>query len=90
MLRGKPSPFFQEPCFRVQNPISDDKPKPRTKITADFETQIAMTLAKSGYYGGNPEAVFNASIDMVMKTYHYEIYTREYEATYLELNKETQ
>ena len=48
-----------------------------------------MTLAKSGYYNGNPELIFNSSADMVMKTYYYEIYTREYESTYLELNKET-
>lgn len=48
-----------------------------------------MTLAKSGYYGGNPENVFMASCDIVMKTYHYEMYTRQYEATYIELNKES-
>lgn len=48
-----------------------------------------MALAESGYYGGNPETVLNAQFDIVYKTYQYEMFKREYEETYDELNKET-
>lgn len=47
-----------------------------------------MTVASSGFYGGNPETVLNSPFDMVYKAYQYELYKREYEETYNELNKE--
>ena len=89
VLRGKPHPFFQESCFRIQSSISDDsKRKPDTTITAEWEIVIAVTLAKSGYFAGNPDVVLNTPIDIVLHTYHYEMFTRDYETTYYELNKE--
>ena len=47
-----------------------------------------MTLARSGFFGGNPEKVLNSSVDIVMQTYHYEIFSRNYEETVNEMNKE--
>lgn len=47
-----------------------------------------MTLAKSGYFGSNPETILNSPVDLVFQTYHYEIFTREYDETNIELNKE--
>lgn len=49
---------------------------------------IACLLAKTGYFGGNPQIILNSPIDIVLQTYQYEIFTREYEETYYELNKE--
>ena len=89
MLRGKLAPFFQEPCFRVQNPLSNSSYKqPRIIIKADFEIAVALTLAKSGFFSGNPQLILNSSVDLVMQTYHYEIFTRNYEETVNEMNKE--
>lgn len=48
---------------------------------------VANTLAKAGYFGGNPENVYNARVDIVLDVYHYEQFTRDYESTYYELNK---
>lgn len=31
-----------------------------------------IRLAKAGYYGGNPEAILNAPVDVVMHLIHYE------------------
>ena len=89
MRWGKPPPFFQEPCFRVQNPACDTtKRKPSIKITADYETVTAVTLAKSGYFGGNPQIVLNTPVDIVLQTYQYEMFTRKFEETCHEMNKE--
>jgi hypothetical protein len=49
---------------------------------------IALKIAKMGYYGGNPENVLKARIDMVVSIMEYEKYTIDYENTYWELNKD--
>jgi hypothetical protein len=49
---------------------------------------IAYQLAKAGYWGGNPEAILEAKADTVMETYFYEIFLKEYEKAFMELNKE--
>lgn len=45
-------------------------------------------LAKAGWWGSNPTRIFNAPADEVINAYHYEIFTREFEQTYIELNRE--
>lgn len=47
-----------------------------------------MALAKAGYFSGNPLTIYKTPVDIVMDTYHYEVFTREYESTLFELNKE--
>ena len=44
-------------------------------------------LAKSGYFGGNPETVLNASGDIVIDTFYYEMFSRDLEQATMELNK---
>ena len=90
MLRGKFAPFFQEPVFSVQNPVRGDNSgrRPAIRITADEETKISLILAKSGFYGGDPDKVLDAPIDKVLQAYQYEMFLREYETTARELNKE--
>ena len=89
MLRGKPAPFFEESVFCVQNAFRDNtRRKPVIKVTADEETRIALILAKSGFYGGDPDKVLDAPINRVMQAYQYEMFLRDYEETARELNKE--
>jgi hypothetical protein len=45
-------------------------------------------LAKAGWWGSNPTRILNAPVDEVINAYHYEIFTREFEQTYIELNRE--
>ena len=47
-----------------------------------------MTLAKSGFFCGNPQLILDSSVDIVMHTYNYEIFSRNYEETINEMNKE--
>ena len=49
---------------------------------------IANTLAKSGYFGGNPETALNAPVDIVLNAFQFEMFSREYEKAEIELNKE--
>ena len=82
--------LFQESCFRVENPIRNDKIRyPRVRITADADICIAVRLAKAGYYGGDPEQVLNARTDLVLHAYNYENFARDLDATFTELNTQT-
>ena len=89
MCRGKFAPFFQEPCYSVSNKCKSfgDIKLPKEKITAPEERIIANVLAKSGYFGGNPETIMNAQGDLVIDAFHYEMFTRDYENTLNELNR---
>lgn len=46
-----------------------------------------MSLAKSGLYGGNPYTVLNCPVDIVIKSYHFNEFTKVLEDTCIELNK---
>ena len=48
---------------------------------------IVLTVVKAGYYNGNPDYVYNSAVDTVLNTYHYELFTRDFENTLHELNK---
>jgi len=47
-----------------------------------------MRLAKAGYYGGNPEAILQAPVTVVIGMLDYEGFIDDYENAYIELNKE--
>lgn len=49
---------------------------------------MAMRLASSGWWGGDPEKVLSAPADLVMAAAQYEFFKAEYERTYMEMNKE--
>ena len=87
MRGGKLAPFFQEPCFRVINPIRNNWKLPTIRTT-DRLTYVALQIAKSGFFSGNPELVLNSPVDIVLKTYHYINFIQDYEDTSIELNKE--
>lgn len=50
--------LFQEPRFRVSSPYEQAGTKPKVSITAEYEEVIANTLAKAGWYSGNPHIIF--------------------------------
>ena len=84
---GKFKTFYQEPGFRVVNPSFEAGRKPCVKCTVSADEQIIYLLAKANWFGGNPVEIENAPVDKVINAYHFEIYSREYESTYIELNK---
>ena len=89
MRRGQLAPFFQKPCYSIQGEYgkSGKIKTPRYTITASEERLIANILAKSGYFGGNPEEVLKANGDIVIDTFYYEMFARDLEQATTELNK---
>ena len=88
MRGGKLAPFFQKPCFRVKNKVQQSRRTPSVEITAEEEILIALTLAKGGMYGGNPQSVLESPADIVMDSYYFNDFLQDYEETSMELNKE--
>lgn len=48
---------------------------------------IAARLAKAGYFGGDPQAVLEASVITVKSLLDYEAFEGEYEKEYIALNR---
>lgn len=48
----------------------------------------ALTIAKNGFFGGNPETVLNAPVDIVIATKQYIEFLQDFDDTSIELNKE--
>ena len=71
----------------MENPSTERQLCPTVKFTVNKEEFIIFTLAKAGWYGGNPSTIYIAPVDEVMKAYHFEIMTRQYKTTAMELNK---
>lgn len=51
---------------------------------------MAYMLAKAGWFGGNPSTIYATSIDEVIKAYDFEQMSRDYEKTFINLNKGNQ
>lgn len=63
-----------------------DKRLPKVKIDADEASLIALRLSKAGY--GRPDDVLNMRSDLVVLAIEYERFQNDYQATYIELNKD--
>lgn len=48
---------------------------------------MALFIAKAGYYNGNIDEIMNSRVDYIINTFHYELFTKEYDTTLTELNK---
>lgn len=48
---------------------------------------IALRIAKAGYYGGDPEKVLKARVDMVIQVMDFEDFGSDYLNVYYEINK---
>lgn len=49
---------------------------------------IAFNLSKKGYFGGDPERILKAPVDLVIGALKFEDTVSDYENTYMELNKD--
>ena len=90
MHRGEFTPFCKEPYFYVENPHIDRENQPIVKLNVSKDEFKVYTLAKAGWYGGSLTEIYNAPIDEVWKAYDFEIMTRQYKSTAIEMSKNTQ
>ena len=51
---------------------------------------LAIRLAKSGFCGGDPEAILHKRTDVVIGMMEYLNFTSDYEDTWAELNRKEQ
>ena len=49
---------------------------------------IALMISRAGYYGGDPERVLSARVDLVCDVLGYEKFRGDYELADYELNKD--
>ena len=72
----------------MENPISKNGFKPTVKYNnVDDIDKIIYTLTKAGWFGGNPSTAYDCPIDELFNAFYYEMMTRDFEATYFEMNK---
>ena len=71
----------------MENPYKGTELHPTVRYNVDKEDVIIYTICKAGWYNSNPSTAYNSPIDEVIKAYQFEILTRQYKATALELNK---
>lgn len=73
----------------MENPCVDRENQPSVRFNVNKDELKIYTLAKANWYGGNPTLIYNAPIDEVWKAYDFEIMTRQYKSTALEMSKKT-
>lgn len=49
---------------------------------------VAVRLARQGYGGGDPRVILRMPSSVVVTAVHYENFLADYEAAYVELNRE--
>ena len=90
MPRGELPPFSRELPFRVAKGIDKGSKGTNDKspeyAVDDEITFLAIRLAKSGYFGGDPLAVMNGRVDIVEDVLAYEKFELDYEKAYIALN----
>lgn len=74
----------------MENPSTGGENLPAVKYSVSKEEFMIYTLAKAGWYNGNPSAIYAAPIDEFFKAYHFEIMARQFKNTAFELNKASQ
>ena len=74
----------------MENPSTNGENIPIVKYSVSKEEFMIYTLAKAGWYGGNPSAILTAPIDEFFKAYYFEIMARQFKNTAIELNKASQ
>lgn len=71
MCTDKLTPFYAEPKFAVSVPNTFCGTLPKHTISADWGLQVALYLASEGLFQGNPENVFKCRAGLVIDTYNY-------------------
>lgn len=57
-------------------------------MSADDALGVALRLARQGYGSGDPRRVLRMPSDIVLAALQYENFLADYEAAYIELNRE--
>ena len=92
MCERELQPFCRKPNFTVRridkggNERPAGRKRPKVEINNECLFQ-AIRLAKSGYFGGDPQSVLNAPVDIVQSLLEYERFIDDYESEYVFLNK---
>jgi hypothetical protein len=85
VFKGEFAPFFQGSAFTVKSVYGhfNEGNQERPEIDIDNVPMFyAIKLAKAGFYGGNPQAVLRAPVNIVMNIINYEAFEGDYEAEY--------
>jgi hypothetical protein len=56
-------------------------------VTMDEGLMFALSLAKAGYYSGDPEKVLQARVDIVLSLMQYESFRNDYQEVEYFINK---
>ena len=49
---------------------------------------VANVLAKAGYFGGNPQTILETDGGIVLDTFNYEMFCRQYDTVNILINKD--
>ena len=87
MFGSQYPPFFQETPFKVRNPTRSGglERKPETEIKDELGF-ICCSIAKQGYFGGDPDRVAQAPVTSVVSVLNYIKFETDYKETYRGLN----
>ena len=88
MYKGEFGAFFQEFGWSVCYPRSFERVSPKINVTVDDLTSIVFSLARKGYWGGNPTEIWNAPVEDVINAYNYEAFIVTYQETEMLINEE--
>jgi hypothetical protein len=88
MRKGQPAPFLEASPFIVRNLIEGDAVRqPKIEIRKK-ELYHAFKLAEKGFYGGDPEKILSAPVNIVLDLIRYEGFTHDVQRFYKGLNNE--
>ena len=71
----------------MENPLRDGENRPVVKFNVSKDELKIYTLAKAGWYSSDTTRIYSTPVDEVMKAYDFEIMTRQYRSTALEMSK---
>ena len=74
----------------MENPYIDQADRPVVRLNVEAEEFRIFMLAKAGWCGGNPMEIQKMPIDDFMKSYDFEIMSRQYKNTAYEMSKKSQ
>lgn len=75
----------------MENVRRDVQEQKQPSIIIESEARfMAMRLAKAGYYGGNPEQILKAPVDVVLDMLDYEKFESDLNQAYKDLREQEQ
>ena len=78
MRGGKFAPFFEKPCFRVENYCPETREQPSIACSIGTDEQIVYALAGNRWFNSDPAKILETPSDIIMKSYHYMVFVNQY------------